>query len=143
MICLQPINETISSILFVERKREQSPISYVSRPLQELEICYTLTEKAVLVLIHTIRYLRKLFRTYKVSVVTDGPMEEVPKGLGTTGKLALWAVELRTYHISYIQRKEAEGQTVKKFSGRESKCCKYQARTMKGPLEQWRSLKKS
>nr|GEY58550.1 hypothetical protein [Tanacetum cinerariifolium] len=47
-------------------------------------------------------------------VVTDGPMEEALKSLGTTRRLALWAAELRTYHISYIQRKEAEGQTVKR-----------------------------
>ncbi|GJY82613.1 hypothetical protein Tco_0495989 [Tanacetum coccineum] len=74
-------------------------------------------EKAVLTLTHTTRSLRKLFRTYKVSVVTDGPIEEVLKGSGTTGRLAPWAAELRTYHISYIQRKGAEGQIVKKFFG--------------------------
>ncbi|GJW68845.1 hypothetical protein Tco_0123269 [Tanacetum coccineum] len=33
-------------------------------------------------------------------------------------RFAKWAAELRTYHVSYIQRKEAEGQIVKKFFGK-------------------------
>ncbi|GKA25670.1 hypothetical protein Tco_0711779 [Tanacetum coccineum] len=44
-------------------------------------------------------------------------MKEIIKISGTEGRLAKWAVELRTYHISYVQRKEAEGQVVKKFFG--------------------------
>nr|GEU53976.1 hypothetical protein [Tanacetum cinerariifolium] len=75
MVCLQPRNKTISFMLFVERKI-QVPISYVSRPLQGLEICYTLMENAVLTMIHTTRNLRKIFRTYKVDVVTDGPWKK-------------------------------------------------------------------
>ncbi|GKB64139.1 hypothetical protein Tco_0920325 [Tanacetum coccineum] len=50
-------------------------------------------------------------------VVTNGPMKEILKISGTEGRLVKWAVELRTYHISYVQRKEAEGQVVKKFFG--------------------------
>nr|GEZ21678.1 hypothetical protein [Tanacetum cinerariifolium] len=30
-----------------------------------------------------------------------------------------WAAKLRTYHISYVQRKEAEGEVVQKFFERE------------------------
>ncbi|GJR52526.1 hypothetical protein Tco_1403047 [Tanacetum coccineum] len=39
------------------------------------------------------RYLRKIFKTYKVNVVIDGPMEEVLKSSGTSGRMALWAGE--------------------------------------------------
>ncbi|GJR71357.1 hypothetical protein Tco_0083722, partial [Tanacetum coccineum] len=38
------------------------------------------------------------------------PMEEMLKLSGTKGRLAKWVAELRTYHVSYVQRKEAEGQ---------------------------------
>ncbi|GKD94085.1 hypothetical protein Tco_1373922 [Tanacetum coccineum] len=51
-------------------------------------------------------------------MVTDGPMEEVLKGSGTTGRLASWAAELRTYHILYIQRKGAEGKIIKERASR-------------------------
>nr|GEU75735.1 hypothetical protein [Tanacetum cinerariifolium] len=43
-------------------------------------------------------------------VITDRHMEKMLKLSGTKGRLAKWAAELRTYHVSYIQWKEAEGQ---------------------------------
>ncbi|GJW10562.1 hypothetical protein Tco_1576389 [Tanacetum coccineum] len=42
-------------------------------------MCYSPTKKIVLALIHTTRCLRKIFRAYKVNVVTDGPMEGILK----------------------------------------------------------------
>ncbi|GJY34320.1 reverse transcriptase domain-containing protein [Tanacetum coccineum] len=117
MLCLRQRSETISSVLLVEREGIQIPVSYVSRPLQGMEICYTLTEKMVQALIHTTRSLRAIFRKHKVKVVTNGPMEEILKLSGREGRLAKWAAEVQTYDISYIQRKEAEGSVVKKFFG--------------------------
>ncbi|GJW43735.1 hypothetical protein Tco_0072534, partial [Tanacetum coccineum] len=54
---------------------------------------------------------------HKVKVVTDGPIEEILKLSGKEGRLAKWAAEIRTYDISYILRKEAEGLVMKKFFG--------------------------
>nr|GEU49702.1 hypothetical protein [Tanacetum cinerariifolium] len=100
-------------------KREgiQIPVSYVSRPLQRMEICYTPTEKRVQALIYTVRSLRTVFRKHKVKVVTDGSMEETLKLVKREERLGKWATEIRTYDISYIQRKEAKGPVVKKFFG--------------------------
>ncbi|GJX90689.1 gag-pol polyprotein [Tanacetum coccineum] len=117
MLCLRQRNETISSVLLVEREGIQIHVSYLSRPLQGMEICYTLTKKMVQALIHTTRSLRAIFRKHKVNVVTDGPMEEILKLSGREGRLAKWVAEVRTYDISYIHRKEAEGSVVKKFFG--------------------------
>ncbi|GJY65052.1 hypothetical protein Tco_0466512 [Tanacetum coccineum] len=47
MLCLCHKDETISSVLLVERAGIQISVSYASRPLQGMEICYTLTEKMV------------------------------------------------------------------------------------------------
>ncbi|GJR16072.1 hypothetical protein Tco_0798724 [Tanacetum coccineum] len=58
-----------------------------------------------------------VFRKHKVKVVTDGPMEEILKLAGREGPLGKWATEIRTYDISYVQRKEAKGPVVKKFFG--------------------------
>ncbi|GJR27151.1 gag-pol polyprotein [Tanacetum coccineum] len=117
MLCLRQRNETISSMLLVEREGTQIPISYISRPLQGMEICYTPTEKRVQALIHTARSLRTVFRKHKVKVVTDGPMEETLKLSGREGRLGKWATEIRTYEISYVQRKEVEGSVIRKFFG--------------------------
>ncbi|GJQ89765.1 hypothetical protein Tco_0000904 [Tanacetum coccineum] len=42
-------------------------------------------------------------------------MEEILKLFEKEGRLAKWAAEVRTYDISYIPRKEAEGPIMKKF----------------------------
>ncbi|GKA51612.1 reverse transcriptase domain-containing protein [Tanacetum coccineum] len=55
----------------VEREGIQMPVSYVSRPLQGMEICYTPTEKRVQALIHTARSLRAVFRKHKEA---EGPV---------------------------------------------------------------------
>ncbi|GKB03817.1 reverse transcriptase domain-containing protein [Tanacetum coccineum] len=89
MLCLQQRSETISSMLLVEREGIQIHVSYVSRPLQAMEICYTPMEKMVHALIHTTRSLRTIFRKHKYGHMTS-----------------------RT-----AKKKEAEGSVVKKFFG--------------------------
>ncbi|GJV24441.1 hypothetical protein Tco_1377136 [Tanacetum coccineum] len=88
-----------------------------SRPREGMEICYTPMEKMVQALVHTTRSLRANFRKHKVKLITDGPMEEILKLFRKEGRLAKWATEIRTYDISYILRREAEGSVVKKFFG--------------------------
>nr|GEX27151.1 reverse transcriptase domain-containing protein [Tanacetum cinerariifolium] len=87
MLCTRQRNKTISPVLMVEREGVQAPVSYVSKPLQGMKICYTPTEKMIQALIHTTRSLRTTFRKHK------------------------------TYDISYIQRKEVKGSIVKNFFG--------------------------
>ncbi|GJY37842.1 reverse transcriptase domain-containing protein [Tanacetum coccineum] len=115
MLCLRQRMEIISSALLIEREGIQIPVSYVSQPLQGMEICYTPTETRVQELIYTRRSLRTIFRKHKVKVVTDGPIEEILKLFGKEGRLAKWAVEICTYDISFIPRKEAGGLIMKKF----------------------------
>ncbi|GKD67561.1 reverse transcriptase domain-containing protein [Tanacetum coccineum] len=115
MLYLRQRSELICSVL--EREGIQIVVSYVSRLLQGMEICYTPTEKMVQVLIHTTRSLRAIFRKHKVKVVTDRPIEEIMKLSEREGRLAKWAAEVWTYDISYIQIKEADGSVVKKFFG--------------------------
>nr|GEW99588.1 hypothetical protein [Tanacetum cinerariifolium] len=68
MLCLRQRNETISSVMLVEREGIQIHVSYVSRPLQGMEICYAPTKKMLQALIHTTRSLRAVFRKHKVKV---------------------------------------------------------------------------
>ncbi|GJR22506.1 gag-pol polyprotein [Tanacetum coccineum] len=102
----------------IKRRLAKLPISnthFLCEPAVAIETCYTLTEKVVLKLVHMTRSLKIIFQKHKVKVVTDGPMEEMLKLFSTEGRLAKWAAKLRTYHVSYVQRKEVEGQVVKKF----------------------------
>ncbi|GKB50321.1 reverse transcriptase domain-containing protein [Tanacetum coccineum] len=72
MLCLRQRMETITSALLIEKEGIQIPVSYVSRPLQGMKICYTPTEKRVQALIHTTRSLRTIFRKQKVKVEVEG-----------------------------------------------------------------------
>ncbi|GKC97173.1 hypothetical protein Tco_1167448 [Tanacetum coccineum] len=47
MLCLRQKDKTISSVLLVEKEGIKILVSYVSRPLQGMEICYTPIEKMV------------------------------------------------------------------------------------------------
>ncbi|GKD73653.1 hypothetical protein Tco_1331935 [Tanacetum coccineum] len=89
------------------------------RPLQGMEICYTLKEKAVIALVHTTRCLRKCFRTHEVRVIMDGPIKQILRNPWFSRWLVMWAIELRTYNISYILKEETEGQVVKEFLAEE------------------------
>ncbi|GJU74317.1 hypothetical protein Tco_1265722 [Tanacetum coccineum] len=79
MLCLRQKDETISSVLLVEREGIQILVSYMSQPLQGMDICYTPMENIVQALVHTTRSLRAIFRKHKVKVITNGPMEEILK----------------------------------------------------------------
>ncbi|GJZ85663.1 gag-pol polyprotein [Tanacetum coccineum] len=100
-----------------ERGGIQILVSYVSRSLQGMEICYTPTERMVQALIHTTSSLRAIFRKHKVKMVTNGPMEEILKLSKRERWLEKWAAKVQTYDISYIQINEAKGSVVKKFFG--------------------------
>nr|GEV35265.1 hypothetical protein [Tanacetum cinerariifolium] len=81
-----------------------------------VELKYTIRkEKMAQALIHITRSLRTTFRRHKVAVITDGPMEEILKLSKRKGRLTKWAIKIRTYDISYVQRKETKGSVVKKF----------------------------
>nr|GFA24470.1 hypothetical protein [Tanacetum cinerariifolium] len=88
ILCMRQRNRVISSILLVEREGIRSLISYMNRPLQGMNICYTHTEKMMQALIHTTRSLRIIFKKHKVAVITDGPVEEILKHSGREGRLA-------------------------------------------------------
>nr|GEV10017.1 hypothetical protein [Tanacetum cinerariifolium] len=103
----------------VTKKQATSAVHYVNRPLQGIKICYTPTKKVVLALVYTTRYLRKVFRTYANKVVTNYPLEQTLRNLGISRWLALWAIELKKYQISYISNELAEGKVVKEFLAEE------------------------
>ncbi|GKE46506.1 reverse transcriptase domain-containing protein [Tanacetum coccineum] len=54
--------EAVSAMLLTERDSRQTPIYFVSRTLQALEINYNSIEKPVLALVHATRRLRKYFQ---------------------------------------------------------------------------------
>nr|GEW21229.1 hypothetical protein [Tanacetum cinerariifolium] len=98
-----------------EKEGIQIPVSYVSHRCKEWKYDTPQLKKRVQALINTARSLRTVFRKHKVKVATDGSMEETIKLIGREGRLGKWVTKIRTYDISYIQRKEAKGPVMTKF----------------------------
>nr|GEU82605.1 hypothetical protein [Tanacetum cinerariifolium] len=57
----------------------------------------------------------KFLRTHEVKVITNGSIEQIIRNPGTTRRLAIWIVGLRTYHISYVSKATEEGHMVMEF----------------------------
>ncbi|GJT97490.1 reverse transcriptase domain-containing protein [Tanacetum coccineum] len=58
MVYLPTANEAVSAVLLVERDERQTPVHYVSRTLQGVEINYPPMEKLALALVHAARRLK-------------------------------------------------------------------------------------
>ncbi|GKC87303.1 reverse transcriptase domain-containing protein [Tanacetum coccineum] len=75
IVYLLAANEAVSAILLVERNGRQTPIHYVSRMLQGVEINYPPMEKLALALVHAARRLRS-----PIQAKTGGQDDTLTKG---------------------------------------------------------------
>ncbi|XP_071689002.1 uncharacterized protein [Rutidosis leptorrhynchoides] len=76
------------------------------------EINYAPIKKFVYALILTSRRLRRYFQGHPVHVLTNMPVKQVLTKPEISGRLALWAVELGAYQISYLPRSAVKGQVL-------------------------------
>ncbi|XP_071737645.1 uncharacterized protein [Rutidosis leptorrhynchoides] len=105
-------NEAFDSVLVVKRDKIQKPVYFVSKALTGSEINYAPIEKFVYALILTSRRLRRYFQGHPVHVLTNIPVKQVLTKPEISGRLALWAVELGAYQISYLLRSAVKGQVL-------------------------------
>ncbi|GJU78687.1 hypothetical protein Tco_1275757 [Tanacetum coccineum] len=68
-----------------------------------------------LALVYTARCLRRYFRNHKIKVVIEGLTEHALRNPRVLGRLALWAVELGVYNISYVPRDTIKGHVAEDF----------------------------
>ncbi|GKA18754.1 hypothetical protein Tco_0698669 [Tanacetum coccineum] len=138
---IQGVEETLYKLQRVNMKLDPNECTFEIE--ERMEICYTLTEKTVMTLVHTAICHKKIFRTYKLNVITNDPMEQILKNPEASGRLALWAIKLKTYHISYLTKEKAERQVVEKFLVKNEQVSKVPENdddeasgTREGPLEE-------
>nr|GEW59873.1 reverse transcriptase domain-containing protein [Tanacetum cinerariifolium] len=77
----------ISAVLMIERDTVQTPIYFVSRALQTLELNYTPMEKLVLALVCAAKRLRIYFQAHPTVVITDQPIKHVMSRPDMAGRL--------------------------------------------------------
>ena len=91
----------INVALIREEERVQKPVYYASRALRRAEERYPPKEKLAIALIMAACKLKPYFQAYTVVVLTDKPLQQAMGNPDTTGRLALWAIELSEFDIQY------------------------------------------
>ncbi|RDX84095.1 Retrovirus-related Pol polyprotein from transposon 17.6, partial [Mucuna pruriens] len=99
------VTETaISSALVQEREKEQCPVYFISKTLQEPERRYQKIEKGALALVIASRRLRPYFQSFSIIVRTDMPIQQVLRKPDLAGRMVAWSVQLSEFDISFEKR---------------------------------------
>ena len=99
----------ISLVLIRVDSGIQRPIYYVSKSLNEAEVCYLPLENAILAVVHATRKLPHYFQAHTVVVLTQLPLKSVLKSADYTGRIAKWDTILGAFDIMYMHRTSIKG----------------------------------
>ena len=72
-------------------------------------------EKLAFALVTVARKLKQYFQAHTVVVLTNKPLQRAMSNPDTTGRLALWAIELSELDIQYCPQTAIKGQVVADF----------------------------
>ena len=79
------------------------------KSLHEVEIRYSLLEKAILAVVHASRKLPHYLQAYTVVVLTQLPLKSVLRTIDYTGRITLWNTILGDFDIKYMTRTSIKG----------------------------------
>ncbi|XP_072060454.1 uncharacterized protein [Arachis hypogaea] len=106
---------TISSVLITENNKEQQPVYFVSKSLQNAELRYPMLEKLVLALIFSARRLRPYFQSHTIIVRTAHPLRQILSKPELAGRLVKWSIEMSKFDIQYQPRGSIKSQYLADF----------------------------
>ncbi|XP_022027868.1 uncharacterized protein LOC110929071 [Helianthus annuus] len=115
LLYLSASKTTISAVMMVEREGKQIPIYFISRTLKGPKERYMPLEKLALALVFASRRLRRYFQGYKITLMTDQPLQRVLRRPELSGRLAKWAVELGEHSQEFKPRTAMKGQILADF----------------------------
>ena len=102
----------ISFVLIQVDNGIQRPVYYVSKSLDEDEVCYLPQEKAILAVIHVTRKLPHYFQTHTVVVLTQLPLKSIFRSTDYTRRSAKCGTILGAFVIKYMSRTSIKGQVL-------------------------------
>jgi len=82
----------------------QKLVYFISEVLSESKVRYPSIQKILYGILITSKKLRHYFDEYKISVVTDFPLEDILHNRDATGRILKWAVELGASEIKFKPR---------------------------------------
>src|SRR5438045_5043014 len=100
-------SHVVTIAIVIERQQEghiqkvQCPVYFISEVLSESKIRYPQVQKILYVVLITSRKLVHYFQAHPISVVTSFLIGDILHNRDTTGRIAKWAMELRSFELSF------------------------------------------
>ena len=99
----------ISFVLIRVDSGIQRLVYYVSKSLNEAEVCYLPLEKAILAVVHATKKLSHYFQAHTVVVLTQLPLKSILRSADYTGRVVKWGTILGAFDIKYMLRTSIKG----------------------------------
>ncbi|XP_072076605.1 uncharacterized protein [Arachis hypogaea] len=108
--------EVLAAALIRENeKKEQKPIYFISKVLQDTETHYSRLEKLAFALLTAFRRLRQYFLAHPVTVWTDQAIKQVLQKPDLAGRMLAWSIELSQFQIKFEPRNAIKAQAMADF----------------------------
>ncbi|XP_025628241.1 uncharacterized protein [Arachis hypogaea] len=108
--------EALAAALIRENeKKEQKPIYFISKVLQDTETRYSHLEKLAFALLTASRRLRQYFQAHPVTVRTDQAVKQVLQKPDLAGRMLAWSIELSQFDIKFEPRYAIKAQAMTDF----------------------------
>ncbi|XP_072071890.1 uncharacterized protein [Arachis hypogaea] len=108
--------EALAAALIRENERkEQEPIYFISKVLQDTETRYSRLEKLAFTLLTASRRLRQYFQAHPIAVRTDQAVKQVLQKPDLAGRMLAWSIELSQFQIKFEPRYAIKAQAMANF----------------------------
>nr|XP_025677640.1 uncharacterized protein LOC112777478 [Arachis hypogaea] len=96
-------------------KKEQKPVYFISKVLQDTETRYSCLEKLAFALLTASQRLRQYFQAHPVTIRTDQAVKQVLQKADLAGRMLAWSIELSQFQIKFEPRNAIKAQALADF----------------------------
>nr|XP_025647635.1 uncharacterized protein LOC112742611 [Arachis hypogaea] len=115
-IYLSITEEALAAALIRENeKKDQKPIYFISKVLQDAEARYSRIEKLAYALLIASRRLRQYFQAHSMTVRTDQAVKQVLQKPDLAGRMLAWSIKLSQFDIKFKPRYAIKAQAMADF----------------------------